>query len=134
MERKTCCAAVVTAAVAFAGCGGSGPLSRADLAKKGEAICKQQIARFYAIARRAGSLKAGLSTALPMIVRSVDQLAALKPPTELRAEYARFISLEHARLLRIQRALAGRPLPQPTTPQGHAEDRVRDELGLPSCR
>ncbi len=133
MERKTCCAAAVTMAVAVAGCGGSGTLSRTELAKRGTAICRQEITTTQAVMRGSRSFKLAVARALPVVGKSIQQLAALKPPAELKATYATFVALERAGLSRIQQGLAGRHLAPLSHATASAEAQHKAQLGLSSC-
>jgi hypothetical protein len=72
---------VVIAALA-AGCGGSGRLSKADYAKRADAICTKYNAKLKALARPTSisGLPAYVDQALPLARKGDDELRALKPP------------------------------------------------------
>ena len=137
MERAVLIAVVGAIAFAAAGCGGSKTLSRAELVKQVNAICKQREARTEAVAARAKTLLVAEQRALPIVSKSVDDLGALKPPASVRAKYARFVAYERTMLAKGRRALAGRGVGRETRQDaqlGHARYGLITELGFTACR
>jgi hypothetical protein len=82
MRRFALAFAVATLAV---GCGGgSGRLSKAEYAKRADAICTKYNAELKALARPTGisQLPAYVDKALPLARKGDDELRALKPPKD----------------------------------------------------
>src|SRR5919202_4191466 len=82
MSRVVVAFAVATLA---AGCGGgSGRLSKAEYAKRADAICTKYNAKLKALARPTGikELPAYVDHALPLARKGDDELRALKPPKD----------------------------------------------------
>ena len=76
--------AVVVAGLA-AGCGGgSGRLSKAEYAKRADAICTKYNAKLKALARptRISGLPAYVDRALPLARKGDEELRALRPPKD----------------------------------------------------
>jgi hypothetical protein len=71
-------------AVLAAGCGGSGRLSKADYAKRADAICTKYNAKIRALGRPTGisGLPAYVDKALPLARKGDDELRTLKPPKD----------------------------------------------------
>jgi hypothetical protein len=134
MDRKPVVVVVVAAvALANAGCGGSSkPLSRAELVKHVNAICKPREARIQATLRRTKSIPAAERELLPTMEKSIDDLAGLKAPARLQARYARFVADERIHVVGIRRTLAGKPN-KPGTEHGHERYRLVTELGFTEC-
>jgi len=75
--------AVAVAGLA-AGCGGGGRLSKAEYAKRADAICTKYNAKLKAVARPTGisGLPAYVDRALPLARKGDDELRALRPPKD----------------------------------------------------
>jgi hypothetical protein len=104
-------AALLSAALVAAGCGGSSRLSRAELAQRAGNICTTQARTIAQIPRgpRTPENAAGYAGAvLSVVERGVKQFHALKPPRDLEPAYRRFLGeLDHnADILRMLRAAA----------------------------
>jgi hypothetical protein len=72
-------------AALVAGCGGgSGRLSKAEYAKRADAICAKYNAKLKALSRPTGisGLPAYVDRALPLARKGDDELRALKPPKD----------------------------------------------------
>src|SRR5919206_2485001 len=84
MRRFALASAVVLAVVA-AGCGGgSGRLSKAEYAKRADAICTKYNAKIRALGRPTSipGLPAYVDEALPLARKGDDELRALEPPKD----------------------------------------------------
>jgi hypothetical protein len=81
--RRFALAFVVVLAV-VAGCGGSSRLSKAEYAKRADAICTKYNAKLKALSRPTsiGGLPAYVDKALPLARKGDDELRALKPPKD----------------------------------------------------
>jgi hypothetical protein len=136
MDRKVLGAVLAMLALGATGCGGgTGTLSRADFVKQANAICKRRTAQIAMTeARHRRSFRAGVTAALPLIVKSEEELRALKPPAELKGRYDELIAIERAQLQRIRQALAGHPS-RGGDPGNelHRQASLRTELGLGGC-
>lgn len=133
MERRTWCTGVVTVAIGVAGCGGSGPLSRKDFVKRGNDICKREIASIRAAGSGAKTFAELVKRGTPIMASAVRQLGTLRPPAELKTKYARLLTIERARLQQAREAVArgsARPIP---TSVLHEEAHLGQELGLTRC-
>jgi hypothetical protein len=83
--RRFALAFAVVLAVVVAGCGGgSGRLSKAEYAKRADAICTKYNAKIRALGRPTaiGGLPAYVDKALPLARKGDDELSALKPPKD----------------------------------------------------
>jgi hypothetical protein len=139
MNRNVVGALVGAFVLVATGCGGSTPLSRAQLVRQANAICMRRTARIAAVQRSSkGNAKAFMSAALPVASRTLDELKALKPPTSMKGAYDRFIAGERAQVAQAESALVAfranrRPAHGETVAQMHAQARVTQELGLEDC-
>ena len=81
--RRFALAFVVVLAV-VAGCGGSSRLSKAEYAKRADAICTKYNAKLKALARptNISALPDYVDKALPLARKGDDELRALKPPKD----------------------------------------------------
>ena len=81
--RRFALAFVVVLAV-VAGCGGSSRLSKAEYAKRADAICTKYNAKIQALGRptAVSGLPAYVDKALPLARKGDDELRALKPPKD----------------------------------------------------
>lgn len=81
--RRVVLAVVVGAIVAGCG-GGSGRLSKAEYAKRSDAICTKYNAKLKALARPTsiGALPDYVDKALPLARKGDDELRGLKPPKD----------------------------------------------------
>jgi hypothetical protein len=81
--RRAALAVVVAALVAGCG-GGSGRLSKAEYAKRADAICTKYNAKLKALARPTGisALPDYVDKALPLARKGDDELRGLKPPKD----------------------------------------------------
>jgi hypothetical protein len=133
MHRKALGAAVALA-LAVAGCGSSGPLSRADLAKRGTAICDRgNVAARAVMARHVRSFRAGVEEALPLIEKSIQELDALDVSSDLRPKLATFTRFARKELKRIRDALGGHHDRYLPPPERRVHLALRTELGLRAC-
>jgi hypothetical protein len=133
MHRKALGTAVALV-LAVAGCGSSGPLSRADLAKRGTDICnRRNVAVRAVLARHRGLSRAGVEEALPLLEKATQELAALDAPSELKPKLAAFTGWERGQLRRIRDAQHGRHDRYFTSAQLRAHATLRTELGLRTC-
>ena len=139
MDRKGVGAAVAVLALGIASCGGSAALSRAELTKRANAICKHRTAKINAAqVRRKGSTTAFMAAALPIASKSLDELAALKPPASLKSKYDQFMTGERSQIGTVRRALAAlragrRPGPGESVGDLHRQAQVTRDLGLEAC-
>src|SRR3569832_709981 len=109
MDRKVLGAAVAALVLAMAGCGSSATLSRADFTKQANAICtKRRAAIAKAQSQHRNDFKGTVKQVLPQYSKSVDQLAGLKAPAEVKPRLAQLVAIERAQLRRIEAAIAGR--------------------------
>jgi hypothetical protein len=71
-------------AALLAGCGGSSRLSKAEYAKRADAICTKYNAKLNALARptSVSGLPAYVGQALPLARKGDDELRALRPPQD----------------------------------------------------
>lgn len=96
----------------IAGCGGGDGLSRAELIKKVDPICKRHDATITAAASRVlagGQLpspaafgKLANETIIPEYTAQIDELSALKPTSELAAKYKAWLADSRAINMRIK--------------------------------
>ena len=83
--RRFALASAVVLAVVVAGCGGgSGRLSKAEYAKRADAICTKYNAKIRALGRPTAisGLPAYVDKALPLARKGDEELRALKPPKD----------------------------------------------------
>jgi hypothetical protein len=135
MDRKSCIAVLAMAGVAIGGCGGSKPLSRAELVKQANVICKEREAKVQAVLKTARELKAAERTLLPTMTDAVARLRALRPPESSRAQYTQFVALDAALVTGIRRNLAGQHADSAAeSARGHKRYRLTQQLGLSECK
>jgi hypothetical protein len=131
---------VVALALGLASCGSSKPLSRADLVKQANVICKQRSTGIDKLRPRyARSLVGLVAAATPVIDESIADLGKLKPPSELKGKYAQFIAGERARVARLKTAVAAfkahrRPPSESSAADEHRLTALKEQLGLGTCR
>jgi hypothetical protein len=79
-----------------AGCGGGGRLTRSEFDAKANAICSRYTTKINAVPapKTINDVPAYVGLVKPYIERGVDELASLKPPTRLQAEYDRWMSTQ----------------------------------------
>jgi hypothetical protein len=135
MDCKLLGAVAAALVLVFAGCGSSKPLSRADYVKQANAICARRRAMIAATQKRHGhDFKGAIKEALPGYTKSVDQLAGLKGPADVRAKMAQIVTIERAQISRVKAALDGRRASN--TEDGRATQRgtaLKQQLGLTAC-
>jgi hypothetical protein len=140
MDRKVvgALAMALVAALALASCG-SGSLSRADLVKQANAICRHRAAQIASMQRRyANNFRGLVAAALPVASKGLDELRKLKPPSSLKTRYEQFLALERAQLDQVRAALVAqktgrRPRTAEPPAQIHRRGDVTRELGLTAC-
>jgi hypothetical protein len=78
------------------GCGSSMPLSKSELDTKANAICAAYTKKLDAVPapRSINDVPAYVVLVKPIIERGVDELASLKPPTELEATYDSWMRIQ----------------------------------------
>ena len=108
-QMAVCAALALAATLALASCGSSSsaPLTRAELAQKANAICKQRRAAFATVmVKSRGDLRRATRLALPPLEDSVERLSALKPPAELKRAYDEIVAVERHQIALGKRFLA----------------------------
>jgi hypothetical protein len=82
--RRFALAFAVVLAVVVAGCGGSDRLSKAEYAKRADAICTKYNAKIRALGRPTAisGLPAYVDRALPLARKGDEELRGLKPPKD----------------------------------------------------
>jgi hypothetical protein len=82
------------AALALAGCGGSGRLSHAEFAKRADAVCSAYQAKVQLLTRPTSydAIVQYADATLPLYVAALDKLSALKPPRSDEAEVATWLA------------------------------------------
>lgn len=110
----TLCTCVLLLGLGAAGCGSSGHsgLTRAQLIKRGDAICKRHTEVITAGATKllaGGKLptpakfgRFAFGTIIPQYSAQIDQLAALKPPASIKSPYERWLADSRATLARVR--------------------------------
>jgi hypothetical protein len=83
-------------ALLVGGCGGGMPLSKSELDAKANAICAAYTKKLDAVPapRSIDDVPAYVVLVKPILERGVDQLASLKPPSELEPTYASWMSAQ----------------------------------------
>jgi hypothetical protein len=132
MDRRFLIVTATAIAVTFGGCGSSSSLTRAELVKQANAICKRREATLYRVLTTARSRAVVQRKLVPTMDNSVADLAALKPPTSMKARYERFIADQRFRMNRIRRELLGKPNRGPN--RGHERYNLIVQLGFRECR
>jgi predicted small lipoprotein YifL len=135
MERKLVACGAVLALGLVAGCGSTGPLSRADFAKKANALCVHRRAVEQPLVARAhGDMRSALRASLPELEAFARQLAALKPPASLRGAYTEILALERHAVTGARELIAGRtPNLNDEGPPLHRHEALRLKLGMVAC-
>jgi hypothetical protein len=87
-------------ALVAVGCGGGAPLSKSEVAAKANAICAKYTRKIDAVPppRKIDDVPAYVELVKPYLERGVDELATVKPPTELRDTYDRWMSTQREAL------------------------------------
>jgi len=132
--------ALVALVLGLASCGGSRPLSRADLVKQANAICRQRAADIAATRKRVHTrdFATFVAAALPVADRAASKLEGLKPPKELTSAYSRWTAGVRAQVTQIKRALAALRAHR-RVPNGEGlaaaerEAKLARQLGLTGC-
>ncbi len=136
MNRKI---GALVLALVVVGCGGSGTLSRAELVKQANAICRRRTAQIESIrGHYARDFRGFLVAAFPAARKSLDELQALKPPSSLKHSYEEFLSgeraqIEHVRAIVAAQKAGRRPGPGEGVTQIHRQGRIVHSLGLEAC-
>ncbi len=108
---------VVLAAVlisVMAACGTTRPLTHAELIRRAEAICAEYQNRGEKVTREFSAARGSVRQrtlryaprALALEGKSVNELVALTPPSNLKIVYRRYTDAERTRLLMTERLLA----------------------------
>jgi len=137
MERKLVATGTAALALALAGCGSSGPMTRADFTRQANAICTHRKAQLAAVeARHQGNLGAISAAASPVLQDAVDKLEGLRPPARLKSEFESVMAFER---LQVRAAKyynrTGRILHGSTEdgPPLHRHEAMRVQLGMTNC-
>ncbi len=96
MRRRTWIAADCTLALGVAGCGGGGNrLSKADLVKQGDQLCRAQRAADQKIGatRTVKTLAAKGDQLLASDRAALDRFAKLRPPSDLQGDFDSYVTL-----------------------------------------
>jgi predicted small lipoprotein YifL len=141
MEGKVIRALMVAMlALGLASCGGSGPLSRADLVKQANAICKQRTADVAAMRKRVHTrdFATFVAAVLPVVDKDTSKLEALKPPQELKSAYTTWTAGVRAQITHVRGSLAAlrahRRAPSGESPAAaERQAKLARQLGLTSC-
>ena len=138
MDRNVVGTVVVVLALSIAGCGGSGSLSRADLAKQASAICKQRTTNVALLFKQhSGDSRAFMTAAIPVATKSLGDLRALKPPTELQSTFNSFLAAQREEIDAVQHTLAthgsDNEAEGATGAKLHVRERLAKTLGITSC-
>ncbi len=135
MERKLVACGAALALGLVAACGSTGPLTRADFAKKANALCVHRRAvEQRLIAQSHGDFRRAIRAALPELEADARKLADLKPPASLRGAYAEILALEREAIASARQLLAGRtPNLRDDGPPLHRHEALRVELGMAAC-
>jgi hypothetical protein len=138
MDRKV--VGALALALALASCGSS-TLSRADLVKQANAICRHQQSLLNSEQKRAGrNFRAFVSGALPIVERRFEELKKLTPSSSsLKASYARFVGYERVNLAQVREIVAAqrtgrRPSVIQHNEEGHKRAALVESLHLSECR
>jgi len=146
MRLRAAAVAVLAAAAAIAGCGGSGRLSSGDLKNQATQICAlatKQTDRIKSPTSPAGSavfLRQGITAVTPELA----QLRKLRPPSDAQDVYATAIN-SSAKKLVLLRTASGQlargddpvstmqSLEQQLAPVVQQENGAWQSLGIPAC-
>jgi len=135
MERKLVACGAALALALVAGCGSSGPLTRAEFAKQASAMCVHRDAvERRLIAQSHGDYRRAIRAALPELEADAGRLASLRPPASLRSAYTQILALERAAIASARQLLAGRtPSLRDDGAPLHRHEALRIELGMAAC-
>jgi hypothetical protein len=146
LTRNAAIAALTTAGLLAAGCGSSGSdkLSKADMAKKADAICVKYNAKVKALGQPSdvASFKPYLNKLLPLSVSQRSELVALKPDDAVKAEWEgnlKDYDIQQQGLKDAQAALnkgdtAGfQRIVKDLGPKSTASNKKLDAFGAPHC-
>jgi len=138
MDRKVLVAALAVLGLGLSACGSSGssePMSRAEFARKANAICVARNAGFAAAAKEAhGSMRRAIRAAVPAMERYVHDLGDLRPPTQLRWVFAEILAHESEQLAAGEQAASGSEIAGGEDgPPLHRHERMRVRLGMGAC-
>jgi hypothetical protein len=138
--------AVVALSVFAAGCGGGGNnrLSKEDFQQQANAICKKYDEKIKAIGTPTSpaDIPAFVEKGVPLIQQGIAELRALRPPSDLQADYNRMLD-ETAKAIPAARKLADAAAKndaaavQEALKEGNdantASDQLATKLGLQQC-
>src|SRR2546423_12486539 len=121
--RRFALAFAIVLAIVVAGCGGgSGRLSKAEYAKRADAICTKYNAKIRALGRPTAisGLPAYVDKALPLARKGDDELRSLKPPKDEEQTAKEWLDPNDSPVGSMERprrpAKKGRPPGAPTGP------------------
>ncbi len=128
--------AMVAALGLVAGCGSSGPLTSAQLARQATTICRQRNAQILVLrTQHRGVVTEVARAAVPTETKAIDALAGLEPPASARASYGRFIAIEQIYLRELKAQVAGRSRSGGTRPdRTHEVWSITERLGIKACQ
>jgi hypothetical protein len=129
MRRAITATAAAALALAAAGCDGDDSDPRADFLKEADRICLRSGIRPKAVPNDTAQAAELLSEEARLRAAVHEKLRALRPPAELRGDYARFLELTDrvARDLRRMAGVARRDDPTLLAELGRRATLVEDE-------
>lgn len=137
MERKLVATGTAALALAIAGCGSSGPMTRAEFTKQASAICTHRRTQLAAAAAaHHGSTAAIVAAAYPSLQEAVKRLEGLRPPASLKADFESVMAFERLQVRAAQYYRStGRVLKSSTEdgPPLHRHEAMRAQLGMTAC-